>query len=289
MSNKNENRSALVPLQRAALSRFGVTSLAKRGLSDLCGREYASELWSNGRKLVSQDRFEEAITYFERASVLDPQYAEVQWGLTFALDALHIGSPRNNLAAVNWYRIGAERGIASAQCRLGAAYCYGLGVDKDYQQAASWYEKAANQGQSEAQCTLGWLYHCGLGVPKNLSLAIYWYQKAAVQQYERLSQEARIYLGDIYAQGDCVPVNLPQADHWYQQAFACYQHLAEQGWAPAQYGLGLMHERGKGVEPDREKAGYWYQKAAEQGDELARAALAALSKANGDQLQRVKA
>jgi uncharacterized protein len=273
---KDENRAALVTSQREALSRSGATSLAKRGLSDLHGKEYVSELWSNGRKLVSQNKFEEAITCFERASVLDPQYAEAQRGLAFALDAFYFGPPRNDLAAVNWYRIGADKGIASAQCRLGAAYCYGLGVDKDYQQAAYWYEKAANQGSSEAQCTLGWLYHCGLGVPKDLSLAIFWYQKAAVQQYATLSQEARIYLGDIYAQGDCVPVNLTQADHWYQQAFACYQHLAEQGWAPAQYSLGLMHECGKGVPKEVEQAVHWYRKAAEQGDELARAALATL-------------
>jgi len=109
-----------------------------------------------------------------------------------------------------------------------------------------------------------------------LSLAIYWYRKAAAHQHEPLSQEARIYLGDIYAQGDSVPVDLTQANHWYQQASAYYQGLAEQGWAPAQYSLGLMHERGKGVELDREKAAYWYRKAAEDGYEPAKAALATL-------------
>ncbi len=276
MSTEDENDAGLVPSQPAALSRSGATALAKRGLSDLCGREHAWELWRSGRELASQDKFAEAIACFERAAILDPQCAEWQWGFTFVLDALHFGSPRNDFAAVNWYRMGAEKGIASAQCRLGAAYCYGLGVDKDYQQAASWYEKAATQGQSEAQCTLGWLYHCGLGVPKNLSLAIYWYRKAAAQQYGTLSQEARIYLGDIYARGDCVPVDPSQANHWYQEAFACYQHLAEQGLETAQYRLGLMHERGQGVEHNLEKAAYWYRKAAEKGNEPARAALAAL-------------
>jgi TPR repeat protein len=277
MSTEDENKAGLVPSQSGALSRSGATSLARRGLSDLCGREYASELWRSGRELASQDKFEEAIACFDRAAVLHPEDVEVQWQFTLALDALHCGSPRNDLAAFNWYRIGAEKGIALAQCRLGAAYCYGLGVDKDYQQAAYWYEKAANQGRSEAQCTLGWLYHCGLGVPKNLSLAIYWYRMAAAQQHETLSQEARIYLGDIYAQGDCVPVNLTQANHWYEQALAYYQHLAEQGWAPAQYSLGLMHERGKGVQHDREKAAYWYRKAADNGYELAKSALANLT------------
>ena len=40
---------------------------------------------------------------------------------------------------------------------------------------------------------------------------------------------------------------------------------AKQGYAPAQYNLGLMYTQGQGVRKDYVEAFKWYQKAAEQG------------------------
>src|SRR5438309_5056688 len=109
MIREDDNNGGLVPAQSTALSRSAVTTLAKRGLSDLHIREDASELWRKGRQLASQDKFEEAIACLEHATVADPQNAEWQWNFTFALDAFHFGS-RTTIDAVNWYRIGAEKG-----------------------------------------------------------------------------------------------------------------------------------------------------------------------------------
>ncbi|MBQ2481415.1 MAG: SEL1-like repeat protein, partial [Treponema sp.] len=44
---------------------------------------------------------------------------------------------------------------------------------------------------------------------------------------------------------------------------------AEQGYADAQYNLGVMYDCGRGVEQDYEKAFEWYTKAAEQGNAYA--------------------
>ena len=52
----------------------------------------------------------------------------------------------------------------------------------------------------------------------------------------------------------------------YTEAFKCFQKAAEQGYAPAQSGLGFMYQYGQGVKQDYFKAVEWYQKAAEQGD-----------------------
>ena len=59
-------------------------------------------------------------------------------------------------------------------------------------------------------------------------------------------------------------------------AFACYDESlsdranfdnclveAEQGHAKAQYNLGLMYDKGKGVVQDHKEAAKWYTKAAE--------------------------
>ena len=45
--------------------------------------------------------------------------------------------------------------------------------------------------------------------------------------------------------------------------------LAEQGYANAQYNLGVCYYNGEGVERDYEQAVYWYEKTAEQGQEFA--------------------
>ncbi|MDG6471886.1 tetratricopeptide repeat protein, partial [Glaesserella parasuis] len=52
----------------------------------------------------------------------------------------------------------------------------------------------------------------------------------------------------------------------YQAAFPIFKELAEQGDAVAQFSLGLMYSKGRGVNQDYHQAVKWYQKAAEQGD-----------------------
>ena len=55
----------------------------------------------------------------------------------------------------------------------------------------------------------------------------------------------------------------------YQEAAKWYRKAAEQGDAWAQNNLGLMYHNGEGIEQDYQKAVKWYRKAAEQGLHLA--------------------
>ncbi|MEI6818558.1 MAG: tetratricopeptide repeat protein, partial [Verrucomicrobiota bacterium] len=45
-----------------------------------------------------------------------------------------------------------------------------------------------------------------------------------------------------------------------------WRKAAEQGFAPAQFNLGLCYSKGKGVAKDAVEAAKWYRKSAEQGD-----------------------
>ena len=56
-----------------------------------------------------------------------------------------------------------------------------------------------------------------------------------------------------------------------------FRKAAEQGYAAAQYNLGLMYEYGQGVPQDYREALVWYRKAADQGDEKAKGKLDQLS------------
>jgi TPR repeat protein len=51
----------------------------------------------------------------------------------------------------------------------------------------------------------------------------------------------------------------------YTQAARLFSPLAEQGVASAQFYLGLMHEKGRGVRQDNPTALMWFRKAAAQG------------------------
>jgi len=52
----------------------------------------------------------------------------------------------------------------------------------------------------------------------------------------------------------------------FETALANVRPLAERGGIGAQYLLGLMYQRGHGVEQDHVQAVHWFRKAAEQGD-----------------------
>ncbi len=62
---------------------------------------------------------------------------------------------------------------------------------------------------------------------------------------------------DAYERGD------------YDTALKEWRPLAERGKAVAQWSLGIMYERGRGVPQDYVQAYRWYTLAAGQGDDLA--------------------
>lgn len=62
----------------------------------------------------------------------------------------------------------------------------------------------------------------------------------------------------------------------YKRALAILEPQARNGKAEAQYFLGRMREAGQGIEASRERALFWYAKAAAQGHVQARAALESL-------------
>jgi uncharacterized protein len=55
---------------------------------------------------------------------------------------------------------------------------------------------------------------------------------------------------------------VPQDD---KEAVKWWRKAAEQGYASAQYNLGVMYDNGRGVPQDYKEAAKWYRKAAEQG------------------------
>ena len=81
-----------------------------------------------------------------------------------------------------------------------------------------------------------------------------------IEGAERGNAKDQYLLGGIYSTGHGeIQVNHVKAFEWFKKS-------AAQGYAEAQYGLGLMYESGEGVNQNFSQAKEWYGKSAEQGN-----------------------
>jgi TPR repeat protein len=167
------------------------------------------------------------------------------------------------------YRMAAERGTPDAQTRIGDAYTWGWGAQKDHAKAMEWYWKAAYQGHPRAQVHIGKFFSEGQGVQKDYAKAVEWYRKAVDQGVPF----ALYIIARLYETGG------PGLKQDYAKAMKCYREDADRGWSLAQYDIGRLYENGLGVPDDLDQARTWYQKAADQGSEDAKRGLRRMEEA----------
>jgi TPR repeat protein len=146
--------------------------------------------------------------------------------------------PKDEAAAVDWYRRAARQGFAAAQANLAFMYLWGLGVARDDEQAYVWATLAADAGNPRAARLL----NAALGHLRVPALA-----------------HAQLQLGEMYVAGVDVPQDDAIAASWFRKA-------ASDGLAVAQTRLARLHLAGVGVPRDDGKAYYWLSLAADAGD-----------------------
>ena len=156
----------------------------------------------------------------------------------------------NNAKAVGYFTVAAEGGHEEAQYLLGVCYRLGYGVGIDIEKARYWYEKSAAQGNKSARNVLD-------------SLNKQYPQK---KKYTQQEIEAMYWEGKKYYFGQYVPVN-------NEKAVELFTIAAENGHSEARRFLGNCYRNGYGVSKDLQKARYWYQQSANQGNRNAREAL----------------
>ena len=119
----------------------------------------------------------------------------------------------------------------------------------------------AEHGDASAQYRLGQHY----AAAQNLMEAKKWYEKAAAQGYA----DAAYKLGRLYDDAH----DKTKAGQYYETARQQWEKAANAGDADAQYQLGVMYREGLGIPVDAAQARVWFEKAAAQGHEAAKAAL----------------
>ena len=139
----------------------------------------------------------------------------------------------------------------------GDAFCYGNGVDQNYEKAYEWYLKGAESGDAKCMTRLGELYVNGAGVTQDYEKALEYFHQAAELQIPKAMYD----IGLLYEHGLGV-------EKIYQKALVWYQASIDAGGVMAMSDLGMMYFDGRGVEQDYEKCMAWWSRAADHGDRL---------------------
>lgn len=225
---------------------------------------------------------------------------------------------QDDLAALYW---AADSGNVEAQYRLGAVYGRGTAhLAQDYDQALVWLSRAAGNGHTRAQQLYAdWTSgdkarelviagrsaldngHEDYGLPlleqlakAGVAEAAYalgrhylaqtppqpWKARPWLEDGARAGDaNARYLLGALWAEGALGPARPGEAARYWQ---AC----AAQGHAMCQYGLGLLHVAGNGVDHDIERGRGLIRRAAEQGYDRASGWLERLDRLCGESSDR---
>lgn len=146
----------------------------------------------------------------------------------------------------------AKQGYADDQFRIGQAFEFGRGVERNAATAAEWYIRAAGAGDPRAQTEIATMYLSGVGVNQSETEAIRWLRQAASSDY----LPAEFQLGTLYLLRRGVNPDEKEALRWIMRA-------ASHGYHPAQVNLGIMYWNGLGVPADKTAAIQFFHKAAD--------------------------
>ncbi|KAG0232975.1 hypothetical protein BGW42_007788 [Actinomortierella wolfii] len=163
--------------------------------------------------------------------------ASVAIGVCFAEG---INLVKDERRAVGFLERAAAKGNVDAMVGLGYLWYTGRGVDdgRDDDMAYYYYKQAADRGDALGQVYFGELFEKGRGVAKDETLAVEWYRKAEQQGHP----SGLVAMGRMYKRGGG---GLPKDT---RQALALFQKAADRNWPDAHYELGLMYEKGVGVD-----------------------------------------
>ncbi len=218
------------------------------------------------------------------------------------------GVPPSATEAARWLERAAERGYVEAQTLIAAIYLHGVasrrpapgeavsadaaptvaelagpastlfrasvGVEPDPDRAAVWARRAADAGSAEGQALLGYLLTSGPDSLRDVEAGEALYRRSA----EAHCPQGHLGYALALLRQAQTPAMLAQAGEQLSKA-------SEAGLGTAQYLLGVLHEQGRGVAQDLERASALYAEAAGKGIRAAQARYG-LALLNGQGVER---
>ena len=204
----------------------------------------------------------------------------------FRLGIIYSFYENNPKEAAKWYLKAAEQEHVTAQVNLAALYFEGLGVERNFKEALKWYLKAAEQGNDVAEDRVGSMYALGAIGDPNYEEAKKWLKKAAAKGFAH----SQYLLGRMYIRGDGVERDTEKGMQLIKEAvmkgelessryllesanfsadakqkFELFLLMAEAGFSEAQYAVGYMYYKGRGIEKNFDEAMKWFYAASYAG------------------------
>ncbi|MBQ8268262.1 MAG: sel1 repeat family protein [Clostridia bacterium] len=176
--------------------------------------------------------------------------------------------PNDGEDAYRSFALSASMGYAPAAVALGFCYEEGLGVAMDRRRAFLWYERAAKEQETMALYRLGRAYFYGIGINRNFAEAHKLLRRAAAQGiedarkdlFEMLERRRKKMLRSLYSLGMRL---LYQGK--YEAARSMIERASALGLPRATYVLGCFYEFGVGGAVMRDLAFATYHEAQAQG------------------------
>lgn len=176
------------------------------------------------------------------------------------------GTEKNPAEAVRIYTRAAASGNVGAYIKLGNLYYDGTIIKRNFKISLSCFDKAAKLGSYEAYETIGDIYHDSEYEGRDIALACKFYERAAEggrataeAKAEKIKSARKSYYYHASAVEDMSP----------EEAFKGYAISTALGYSPATVKVAECYALGIGVERDRAEAVLWYQKAADEGCDIA--------------------
>jgi FOG: TPR repeat, SEL1 subfamily len=230
---------------------------AKTKISD----EQAGELFRKGSAEFDKKNHLQAFKYLIIAADFGHMTAQSYIGYMFNLG---LGIAKDIRQAIKYYRLAAEQGSATSQFNLALIYGNGQLEYRNSSEAFKYYLMAAENNHVRAQYQVGLHYEKGLGTPKDLEKAVYWYRLSAESGNDD-AKDAINRINDYIMSWGYYQKGLELREKG-QSVLAAQNILksAELGFDKAQQLIGIMYERGEGLEKNLSLAFQWTKKAAEQ-------------------------
>jgi TPR repeat protein len=219
--------------------------------------QYALGLdYRNGANGVPKDAAQ-AYKWIRLAAVGNLAEAQYTVGL---MDAAGEGTPRKLTDAADWFRKASKQGHLKATILLADMSRDGTGTNVDLIGAARLYRFAAERNDMHSIVSLANAYLHGEGVPKSPNDAAAWLRRAAWLG----NPDGRYRLALVLLDGDpAVHIGHKPSRNGLEAAF-WLQLAADQGYAPAQYSLGMAYYGGVVMPLDRFRALDLINQAADQ-------------------------
>ena len=213
--------------------------------------------------LVPEDEqnrgMEDAVSYYEYAANKD--YAEALTKLGYMYEH-GIYYEKNVNKALDYYKRAKQQNDPLAINYLGLYY-YRMAQrseegfkEKYYEQAVNLFKESRRLGCTRASNNLGMCYEQGTGVERDMNEALECYMEAATQGYS----QGMFNLGYVYlckAKRSRLNEDYEKAAHWFRVAIVKDPNLRD-----AYFYLGVLFEKGLGVDCDYHSAFGYYKKAA---------------------------